>query len=130
MKVYKMRTLSPMKILLVVMKKAYAQAWKMKELVTVIIDTQKQLFRSVLGKRCSENMQQIYRRAPIPKCDFNKVAKQLFNTFSTEHLWMALSGCWRFWSCCVVFLCFPCTWWCFRYAQLYLVFLSIALFLY
>ena len=26
---------------------------------------------------CSENMQQIYRRTPIPKCDFNKVAKQL-----------------------------------------------------
>ena len=25
-------------------------------------------------KRCSENMQQIYRRIPMPKCDFNKVA--------------------------------------------------------
>ena len=25
-------------------------------------------------KRCSENMQQIYRRTSIPKCDFNKVA--------------------------------------------------------
>ena len=30
---------------------------------------QKQLPRSILGKRCSENMQQIYRRAPMPKCD-------------------------------------------------------------
>ena len=28
----------------------------------------------VLRKRCSENMQQIYRRTPMPKCDFNKVA--------------------------------------------------------
>ena len=28
-------------------------------------------------KRCSENMQQIYRRKPMPKCDFNKVALQL-----------------------------------------------------
>ena len=25
-------------------------------------------------KRCSENMQQIYRRTPVPKCDFNKVS--------------------------------------------------------
>ena len=29
------------------------------------------------SKRCSENMQQIYKRAPMPKCDFNKFAKQL-----------------------------------------------------
>ena len=34
---------------------------------------QKQLSRSVLIKTCSENMQQIYRRTPIPKCDFNEV---------------------------------------------------------
>ena len=26
----------------------------------------------------SENMQQIYRRTHMPKCDFNKVAKQLY----------------------------------------------------
>ena len=32
----------------------------------------------VLKKRYSENMQQMYRRAPMPKCDFNKVAKQLY----------------------------------------------------
>ena len=30
------------------------------------------------GLRCSENMQQIYRRTPMPKCDFNKVAVQLY----------------------------------------------------
>ena len=35
---------------------------------------QKQSSRGVLGKKCSENMQQIYRRTPKPKCDFNKVA--------------------------------------------------------
>ena len=34
--------------------------------------------RSVRRKRFSENMQQIYRRAPMPTCDFNKVAKQLY----------------------------------------------------
>ena len=32
----------------------------------------------VLKKRCSGNMQQIYRRKPMLKCDFNKVAKQLY----------------------------------------------------
>ena len=31
---------------------------------------QKQPPRGVLKKRCSENIQQIYRRTPIPKCDF------------------------------------------------------------
>ena len=37
---------------------------------------QKQPSRGVLTKRCSENMQQIYRRTPMSKCDFNKVSKQ------------------------------------------------------
>ena len=37
---------------------------------------QKQPFRGVRRKLCSENMPQIYRRTPMPKCDFNKVAKQ------------------------------------------------------
>ena len=31
---------------------------------------------SPLWKRCSEKMQQIYRRTPMPKFDFNKVALQ------------------------------------------------------
>ena len=38
--------------------------------------TQKQPSRGVLRKRCSENMQQIYRRTPMSKGDFNKVALQ------------------------------------------------------
>ena len=29
-------------------------------------------------KMCSENMQQNYRRTPMRKCDFNKVAKQFY----------------------------------------------------
>ena len=29
--------------------------------------------RGVPMKRCSENMLQIYRRTPMPKCDFNKL---------------------------------------------------------
>ena len=35
---------------------------------------QKQPFRGVL-RRYSENMQHVYRRTPVSKCDFNKVAK-------------------------------------------------------
>ena len=35
---------------------------------------QKQPSRVVLKKKYSENMQQIYRRIPMAKCDFNKVA--------------------------------------------------------
>ena len=38
---------------------------------------QKQSSRSVHRKRCSENMQKIYRRTSMSKCDFNKVALQL-----------------------------------------------------
>ena len=41
-------------------------------------DVQKQPSRIFLRKRYSENMQQIYRRIPRPKCDFNKVFKQLY----------------------------------------------------
>ena len=36
---------------------------------------QKQPSRGILRKRCSENMQQIYKRTPMLKCDFNKVAR-------------------------------------------------------
>ena len=34
-----------------------------------------------LKKSCPKNMQQIYRRTPLPKCDFNKVALQLYCNF-------------------------------------------------
>ena len=39
---------------------------------------QKHPSRGVFRKRCSENIQQTYRRKPMLKCDFNKVAKQLY----------------------------------------------------
>ena len=39
---------------------------------------QKPLSRDVLKKRCSENMQQINRRKPMPESDFNKAALQLY----------------------------------------------------
>ena len=38
------------------------------------VKKQKQPLRRVLKKRCSGNMQQIYRRTPMPKCDLNKFA--------------------------------------------------------
>ena len=31
----------------------------------------------VLAKWCFEDMQQIYRRTPMPKCDFNNVASNI-----------------------------------------------------
>ena len=39
---------------------------------------QKQPPRGVPRKRCSENMQHIYRRIPMSKCEFNKIALQLY----------------------------------------------------
>ena len=41
----------------------------------------------VLRNRCSENMQQIYRRTPMPRCNFNKVAlqKEKNKNFKIEH---------------------------------------------
>ena len=50
---------------------------KLREIFGTMVKTiqlPKQLSRGVLKKRCSENMQQIYREALMPKCDFNKVA--------------------------------------------------------
>ena len=43
-----------------------------------VYDIQNQPSLGVLIKRCSENMQQIYGRTPIPKCVFNEVAKQIY----------------------------------------------------
>ena len=37
-------------------------------------EREKQPSMDGLMKRYSENMQQIYRRTPVPKCDFNKIA--------------------------------------------------------
>ena len=72
-------------------------------------ELQKQPSRGVLIKRCSENMQQIYRRTPMPKCDFNNAALQFYwnltlawvssckfaayfqDTFSYENLWTTVS---------------------------------------
>ena len=39
-----------------------------------LIKERKQSFRGALRKTCSENMQQIYRSIPMPKCNLSKVA--------------------------------------------------------
>ena len=46
----------------------------------------------VLKKRCSENMQQIYRRTPMPKCDFNKVALQLYGNLTSAWVFSCKSA--------------------------------------
>ena len=48
-------------------------------------EVQTQPSRGVLKKRCSENMQQIYRRIPMPKCNFNKVAKESHFEITLRH---------------------------------------------
>ena len=48
---------------------------KLMQLIKLMLcNIQKQPPRGVLKKRCSENIPQIYRRTPMLKCDFNKVA--------------------------------------------------------
>ena len=46
--------------------------------ITSALAVQKQPSRGVLRKWCFENMQQIYRRTPMRKCDFNKVAINVY----------------------------------------------------
>ena len=53
---------------------------------------QKQPSRGALKKKCSENTQQIYGRTDMPKCDFNKVALQIycFATLLKPHFGMGV----------------------------------------
>ena len=46
--------------------------------ISISVKPQKQPLRGVLSKKCSENIRQIYRRTPMPKCDFNEVALELY----------------------------------------------------
>ena len=65
-------------------KKTDKRKWKWKSMAILktsylakLIE-QKQPSTGVLSKKCSENMQQIYRSIPMQKCDFNIAAKQLY----------------------------------------------------
>ena len=58
--------------------------WKLC-ILSNLVKNQKQPFRGVFRKGCSDNTQQICRITPMPKCNFNKVALQLYwNHFSTS----------------------------------------------
>ena len=59
---------------------------KITRTIKIINYIQTQPSRSVLKKSCSENMQQIYRRTPMRKCNFNKVAR--------------VHGCFKVWHGC------------------------------
>ena len=59
-------------------------------------EIQKQPSRGVLRKRCSENMEQIYRRTPLPKCYTHRHERSLvnfLNVFRTPFLRTSLDGC-------------------------------------
>ena len=58
--------------------------------------SRKQPPRGVPRKRCSENMQQIYKRTPMPNCDFNKVAKQRCKGTPLNGCFWPLEDC--FWA--------------------------------
>ena len=76
---------------------------------------QNQPSRGVLGKSYSENMQQIYRRTPMPNYYFNKAAKQHYWNCTSAYVFSCkfaayfqntffkrapLDGCfWRFKNC-------------------------------
>ena len=51
----------------------------------VFIKPQKQPFRGVLTK-CAENMQQIYRRTLMPRCDFNFIKMTVRHGCSSANL--------------------------------------------
>ena len=66
-------------------KGLYEESLNVTNLV-IWFEIQKQPSRDILVKRYSENMQQIYRRAPISKCDFNKVALKIY--WNRTSAWM------------------------------------------
>ena len=96
--------------------------------------------RGFLREGCSENIQQICRRTPMPRCDFDRVAHFgmsvplyiccIFSEcFSWEHVWCAASN----------FITKSCLWWPFcipcrisviwlnkRYPFIYLIFVITA----
>ena len=57
---------------------------------------QRQASKDVYKKRCSENMLQIYRRKPMPKCDFNKVANEILANASINSQFYYATSIWMF----------------------------------
>ena len=61
----KLQQMHKCKIVVIFIKEVDIYTLKLSKLLL-----QKQPLRGVFEKRCSENMQQIYRRTPMPKCNF------------------------------------------------------------
>ena len=66
-------------LLLTLIMYLFVEMHQIKNLVSSFLHTILQYYLEVAlqrcsKKRCSENMQEIYRRTPMRKCDFNKVA--------------------------------------------------------
>ena len=55
----------------------------------MILNDQKQPSIDALRQRSFKNMQQVYKRTFMPKCDFNKVVLQLY----WNHTWARVSSC-------------------------------------
>ena len=71
---------------------------KLRELFCTMVKTfqlPQQLSRGVLKKRCSVNMQRIYKGRLMPKCDFNKVALHFY--WNHTFLRTPLDGCFCNW---------------------------------
>ena len=56
----------------------YTKKVDIKIATSVDNSKQKQSFRGVHRKRFSENLQQIYWRTPLVKCDFKNVSKKVY----------------------------------------------------
>ena len=61
--------------------------------LNVLMQLKKQASRGVLRKRCSENMQQIYMRTAMPKCDFNNIFRTPFPRNTSGWLLLQLFSC-------------------------------------
>ena len=72
-----MKTNIPLKIKNILWRFEAQKTIKITESQVPILNSEAASQRSSWEK-VSENMQQIYSRTPMPKCDFNKVAKQLY----------------------------------------------------
>ena len=58
----------------------------LKKVIYLYYESHPQKQPSIVPReKCSENMQQIYRILPIPKCDFNKVAYCNFIEIALRH---------------------------------------------
>ena len=53
--------------------------------------SEEQPSRGVLRKRCSENIQQIYKGTLMPKCDFNNIFRTPFTKNTSERLLLKIA---------------------------------------